>query len=108
MLSYSFYLFDSTAHVFQNKETQFHAAKLIVAFLERLEINLSITTLSRVSNMERPTIGIIGLGPVGFILAAHLAKQGEDIVVEDIVQELLTAIAEEGLRLTVITDLFAY
>ena len=53
-----------------------------LALLERLEINLSINNLSRVSNMEKPTIGVIGLGPVGFILAAHLAKQGEDVVVK--------------------------
>jgi ketopantoate reductase len=46
---------------------------------------------------KKPTIGIIGLGPVGSILAAHLAKSGEDVVVEDIVEELLRTINEEGL-----------
>lgn len=55
--------------------------------------------------MEKPTIGIIGLGPVGFTLAAHLARQGEDIVVEDIVQSLLSTISKEGLRLTGITEI---
>jgi len=54
---------------------------------------------------KKPTIGIIGLGPVGSILAAHLVKQGENIVVEDIMQKLLLTIKEEGLRISGITQL---
>lgn len=58
-------------------------------------------------NGKKPTIGIVGLGPVGSILAAHLAKSGEDVVVEDIVKELLLAVKEEGLRISGIKELTA-
>jgi len=56
---------------------------------------------------KKPTIGIIGLGPVGPVLAAHLAKSGEDVVVEDIVQELLLTVKEEGLHISGIRELTA-
>jgi 2-dehydropantoate 2-reductase len=56
---------------------------------------------------KKATIGIIGLGPVGSILAAHLAKGGEDVVVEDIVEKLLITIKEEGLRISGIKELTA-
>ncbi|MFB0514273.1 MAG: ketopantoate reductase family protein [Candidatus Bathyarchaeia archaeon] len=56
---------------------------------------------------KKPTIGIIGLGPVGSILAAHLAKSGEDIVVEDIVQKLLITVKKEGLHISGIRELTA-
>ncbi len=76
----------------------------------QLEINLTLSILldgSSSMTEKKPTIGIIGLGPVGSILAAHLAKQGENIVVEDIVQELLFTIKEEGLNISGITELTA-
>ncbi len=57
--------------------------------------------------MKKPTIGIIGMGPVGSILAAHLAKGGEDVVAEDIVDRLLSAIAKKGLNISGITELTA-
>ena len=56
---------------------------------------------------KKPTIGIIGLGPVGSILAAHLAKGGEDVVVEDIVQKLLLTVKEEGVHISGIRELTA-
>jgi 2-dehydropantoate 2-reductase len=56
---------------------------------------------------KKPTIGIIGLGPVGSILAAHLAKSGQDIVAEDILQNLLSKIEKEGLNISGITELTA-
>jgi len=56
---------------------------------------------------KKPTIGIIGLGPVGSILAAHLAKSGEDVVAEDVVEELLFKIRNEGLNISGITKLTA-
>jgi len=56
---------------------------------------------------KKPTIGIIGLGPAGSILAAHLAKAGEDIIVEDIVQKLLLTIKQEGLHISGIKELTA-
>jgi len=56
---------------------------------------------------KKPTIGVIGLGPVGSILAAHLAKHGEDVVVEDIVKKLLLTVKEEGLHISGIRELTA-
>ncbi len=56
---------------------------------------------------KKPTIGIIGLGPVGSILAAHIAKSGEDVVVEDIVKKLLLTVKEEGLQISGIRELTA-
>ena len=53
------------------------------------------------------TIGIIGLGPVGTTLAAHLAKGGADVVVEDIARELLVKIRKNGLRVSGIRKLSA-
>jgi len=53
------------------------------------------------------TIGIIGLGPVGTILAAHLAKGGADVVVEDIARELLVKIRKDGLKVSGIRKLSA-
>lgn len=52
-------------------------------------------------------IGIIGLGPVGSILAAHLASGGVDVVVEDIAKELLVKIRKDGLRVSGIRELSA-
>lgn len=57
--------------------------------------------------VKKLTIGIIGLGPVGSILAAHLARSGEDVVVEDIVQKLLLTVKEEGLHISGIRELTA-
>ena len=54
---------------------------------------------------KKPTIGIVGLGPVGSVLAAHLAKSGEDVVVEDVVEKLLVKIRNEGLSVSGITQL---
>jgi 2-dehydropantoate 2-reductase len=56
---------------------------------------------------RKPTIGIIGLGPVGSILAAHLAKSGQDIVAQDIIEPLLSKIEKEGLNISGITELTA-
>ena len=56
---------------------------------------------------KKPTIGIIGMGPVGSILAAHLAKSGEDVVAEDILKEILSKIRKEGLNISGITKLAA-
>lgn len=53
------------------------------------------------------TIGIIGLGPVGTILAAHLAKGGANVVVEDIAKELLVKVRKDGLRVSGISKLSA-
>ena len=56
---------------------------------------------------KKPTIGIIGMGPVGSILAAHLADSGENVVAEDIVEDLLLEIRKQGLNVSGITELTA-
>ena len=56
---------------------------------------------------KKPTIGIIGMGPVGSILAAHLAKSGEDVVAEDILEKILSKIRKDGLNISGITKLTA-
>jgi len=55
--------------------------------------------------MKKPTIGIIGMGPVGSILAAHLAGSGQDVVAEDILEKILSKIRKEGLKISGITKL---
>jgi len=57
--------------------------------------------------VKKPTIGIIGLGPVGSILAAHLAEGGEDVVAEDILEKILSKIRKDGLNVAGITKLTA-
>jgi len=57
--------------------------------------------------LKKQTIGIIGLGPVGSILAVHLAKSGQDIVAQDIIENLLSKIEREGLNVSGITELTA-
>ena len=55
--------------------------------------------------MKKPTVGIIGLGPVGSILATHLAEGGVDVVVEDIAEELLIKVRKDGLKVSGIREL---
>jgi len=57
--------------------------------------------------MKKPTIAVIGMGPVGSILAAHLARGGEDVVAEDILEEILAKIRKDGLNISGITKLSA-
>jgi 2-dehydropantoate 2-reductase len=57
--------------------------------------------------MKKPTVGVIGLGPVGSILATHLAGGGVDVVVEDIAKELLAKVRKDGLRVSGIRELAA-
>jgi 2-dehydropantoate 2-reductase len=54
---------------------------------------------------KKPTIGIIGLGPVGSILAAHLIQSGENVVVEDAMSNILLKIKKDGLNVSGITQL---
>jgi 2-dehydropantoate 2-reductase len=54
---------------------------------------------------KKPTIGIIGLGPVGSILAAHLVHSGENVVVEDAMPNILSKIKKDGLNVSGITQL---
>jgi 2-dehydropantoate 2-reductase len=54
---------------------------------------------------KKPTIGIIGLGPVGSILTAHLIHSGENVVVEDAMSNILLKIKQDGLNVSGIAEL---
>lgn len=54
---------------------------------------------------RKPTIGIIGLGPVGSILAVHLIHSGENVVVEDAMPNILLKIKKDGLNVSGIAQL---
>ncbi len=56
--------------------------------------------------MANRKIGIIGAGPVGSIMAAHLARNGEDVYLIDIREDLITAVEEQGITLTGAGDNF--
>ncbi|MFQ6065261.1 MAG: ketopantoate reductase family protein [Candidatus Bathyarchaeia archaeon] len=57
--------------------------------------------------MKKSTIGVIGMGPVGSILAAHLAVSGEDVVAEDVVEKILSKVRKDGLNISGIKKLTA-
>jgi 2-dehydropantoate 2-reductase len=57
--------------------------------------------------VSEPKIGVIGVGPVGGILAAHLARAGHTIVACDIQVPHLTTIEESGISISGITDFVA-
>jgi ketopantoate reductase len=44
-------------------------------------------------------VGIIGLGPVGLILAVHLKEAGCDVVICDVDKMKINLIRNEGIRL---------
>lgn len=56
--------------------------------------------------MPNRKIGIIGAGPVGSIMAAYLARKGEDVFLVDIKQELIAAIEAGGITITGVGDNF--
>ena len=56
--------------------------------------------------MPNRKIGIIGAGPVGSIMAAYLARKGEDVFLVDIKQELIAAIETGGITITGVGDNF--
>ncbi|UCE44248.1 MAG: 2-dehydropantoate 2-reductase [Candidatus Bathyarchaeota archaeon] len=55
--------------------------------------------------MKKPIAAIIGMGPVGSVLTAHLAKSGEDVVAVDILEDILSRMRKEGLKVSGITGL---
>jgi 2-dehydropantoate 2-reductase len=57
-------------------------------------------------NMSNRKIGIIGAGPVGSIMAAYLARNGEDVFLVDVKQELIAAIDAGGIKITGVGDNF--
>jgi 2-dehydropantoate 2-reductase len=54
-----------------------------------------------------PKIAVIGVGPVGGIIAAHLARSGHWIVLCDIQTSHLDAIRDKGLTVTGVVDMVA-
>jgi len=50
--------------------------------------------------IKKPTIGVIGLGPIGSIVAAHLLRSGESVVVEDAMQSILLKVKKDGLKVS--------
>jgi 2-dehydropantoate 2-reductase len=51
------------------------------------------------AQMATHNIAIIGAGPVGSIMAAHLARKGKNIFLVDIKEELISAIEKNGLSI---------
>ena len=56
---------------------------------------------------SEPKIAIIGVGPVGGILGAHLARSGHYVVLCDILKDHLDAIKERGLTITGVSEITA-
>jgi len=56
---------------------------------------------------KKPTVGVIGLGPVGSILAAHLAKNKVDVVVQDVMPNIRVKVKQDGISVSGITQLTA-
>ncbi len=52
-----------------------------------------------------PRIAVIGAGPSGGILAAYLAKHGENVMLIDILKDRIDAIRKQGLTISGITNL---
>jgi 2-dehydropantoate 2-reductase len=50
--------------------------------------------------MAKHKIGIIGAGPVGSIMAAYLARNGENIFLIDIKEDLIGAVEKDGISIT--------
>jgi 2-dehydropantoate 2-reductase len=56
---------------------------------------------------SEPKVAIIGAGPVGGILGAHLARSGHYVVLCDILKDHLDAIGEKGLTITGVSEITA-
>jgi 2-dehydropantoate 2-reductase len=50
--------------------------------------------------MAKHKIGMIGAGPVGSIMAAYLAQNGENIFLVDIKEDLISAVEKDGITVT--------
>ncbi len=55
----------------------------------------------------KSTVGVIGLGPIGSILSAHLAKSGVDVVVQDAMPNIRQKVKRDGLNISGIVSLSA-
>jgi 2-dehydropantoate 2-reductase len=56
-------------------------------------------------NLDKYKFGIIGVGPVGSIMAAHLAKAGHNVTLIDILKAHMDEIKKSGLSVTGFKDL---
>ena len=56
--------------------------------------------------MANRKIGIIGAGPVGSLMAAHLSRNQEQVFLVDIKKELITAVKERGITVSGVGDNF--
>ncbi len=57
--------------------------------------------------MNRTKIGVIGAGPVGSILSAHLINGGHEVFLVDILSHLIESIKENGLQIVGVKELYA-
>jgi 2-dehydropantoate 2-reductase len=55
--------------------------------------------------MEAPRFGVVGVGPVGGIMAGYLRNAGYEVVLVDILRDHMEAIASDGLRITGTVDM---
>ena len=55
--------------------------------------------------MEKYNFGIIGVGPVGSIMAAHLAKAGHNVTLIDILKAHMDEIKKSGLSITGVKEM---
>ena len=55
--------------------------------------------------MEKLKIGVIGIGPVGGIMAAHLEKAGHDVTIVDILKAHMDEIKKNGLSVIGVKDM---
>ncbi len=56
---------------------------------------------------DKTTVAVIGLGPVGSILAAHLAHSKADVVVQDAMPHIRQKVKQDGIKISGITQLTA-
>jgi len=57
--------------------------------------------------MNKYKFGVLGIGPVGGIMAAHLAKSGHDVIIIDVMKAHMDEIKKSGLSITGFKDLNA-
>jgi len=55
--------------------------------------------------LNKPKFGIIGVGPVGSIMAAHLAKAGHNVTLVDVLKAHMDEIKRNGLTVTGFKDI---
>lgn len=57
--------------------------------------------------MSKTRIGVIGAGPVGSILSAHLMNGGHEVYLVDVLSHLIEAIKQKGLQIVGVKELYA-